>query len=96
MKLIKRDPMGKKSAIKRAMFPVYLSRGRFIVDARTVVYLNIATEEKTSKLAARVLLSAAWETLLSRPSTIPIIAKRTLSRNVRAVASFALSKFDRP
>lgn len=28
---------------------VYLSRERFLLDARTVVYLNIAIEEKRSK-----------------------------------------------
>lgn len=61
--------MKKKKRKKRkieAMFTrVHLSRERFLVDARTVVYLNIAIEEKRRKNFAASVVSAAWETLLS-------------------------------
>lgn len=66
-----REREKKKKGRNGAMFTrVYLSRECFLVDARTVVYLNIAIEEKRSKNFA------ASVPRISRVGNITLASKR--------------------
>lgn len=52
-----------------------LSRERLLVDARTVVYLNIAVEEKRSELRGERARIGRVGNITLGPTTIPIVAE---------------------